>query len=698
MSSLFFNLNPKQYQAVTSDSQYIRVIAGAGSGKTRVLVARIYHLISQKNYCADQILALTFTKKAANEIKQRLSGYLPGIAGLATGTFHSIANQILRSHCHLLGYSSNFQIIDGQDQLALIKKIRKESQVIDQYIKDQFIVKFINNQKESIKKPDDLDCSDCPNHDDGFIAIYDLYQKYCFENQLIDFADLLLLVYELLTKNKDILNFYQNKFRAILIDEFQDTNLLQFELIKILMNEKNQLFVVGDEDQLIYSWRGAKIENILNLQTTFPNLETITLEQNYRSNQTILSAANYLIANNSQRLGKDLWSEQEVGEKIAIYRADNQIDEAEFVANQIQQFHQNGGNYQDCAILYRNNIQSSKIELIFNKYNIPFVIYGGTAFFSRLEIKLVIYYLRFIYLRDDFSLEKIINFPARKIGEKLWKKLQEVARDNQSSITGVLWNVDKYSAFTKAQVNALKGFVVLIDDIYNNLVDDCLKTNLEKIINQSGLYDYFESLDQKENTNRLENLDELLNMAVDFNEQEKNIDGFIDFLNNKILEMPNKSADFQNSVQLMTIHSAKGLEFDRVFLVGMEQGVFPSVNSFNDSSILEEERRLMYVAITRAKQQLIISYSANKYSYNHQAPVQKSQFLNEIPAKCLYFINDLNQYFEQGDCFIGKRVFHSRYGEGVIVNLSGKPNDLRGLVNFDDYGEKWMLCSSLCFD
>ena len=642
--SMADELNEKQQQSVAlKEDVNALILAGAGSGKTRVLTHRIHYLVSTKNHHVDDILAVTFTNKAANEMKERLSELLRRPIGrMWVGTFHSLAHRLLRTHPVEANLSPTFQILDAGDQYSIVRRLMKESGIDETKFPIKKVQWFINQQKDEGILPHQIDAG--YNY---FVKqsakIFDLYEKYCQANDLVDFAGLLVKSYELLKNNQSLLDHYQKKFRHILVDEFQDTNRIQYQFIKILHNQNNHIFCVGDDDQSIYGWRGARIENIQKIENDFKPIKVIKLEQNYRSTGNILSASNALIANNPNRLEKSLWTESGDGDLINVFNARTETEEAQYVISEIQSQFNQGRNLDECAILYRSKVQSRVFEELLRRHNINYIIYGGIRFFERAEIKDAMGYVRLTEnTSDNIAFERIVNFPTRGIGLSTIEKIRSHAIENhtdlfQSSI--VIVNI-----LPKRAANALQAFINLIESISDSTKNLTLREKVNSILLESGLMTHYANDKKDKIGNKREHLEELVSDAAQYIHEEENemteIQGFI--AKNTLDSSGESYQNDQNCVQLMTVHSAKGLEFPVVFLVGLEEDLFPSSQSKDEPHLLDEERRLCYVGMTRAMQSLTLSYASKRFIYGTSIYSLNSRFLDEIPRSFLNYIENPN--------------------------------------------------------
>ena len=707
-SKLLDALNEAQKKAVTNVSQNCLVVAGAGSGKTRVLTQRIIWLISQKNYSPLSILAVTFTNKAANEIKSRLSESLNlNIQNLWVGTFHGICYRILRQHFLAAKLDKNFQIIDSEDQIRLIKRILKLNSIDENFISPKQYVNYINRKKDSSIRSKDIVDKDFSEK--GYKHIYQLYEEYCNKSSLVDFGELILKTKEILESNDEISKYYKNNFKEILVDEFQDTNKIQYELIKLFSSKQNSVFAVGDDDQSIYGWRGAVSTNMNTFQKEFQDLTLVRLEQNYRSTSNILNAANNLIKNNDDRLGKNLWTSDKSGEPIKYFIAYNDYEEAEFVIEKIKELVENEYQNDEISILYRSNAQSRILEeqLIANK--IKYRIYGGLRFFERAEIKDILAYLRLAFNHnDDNSFERIINTPTRGIGEKTKTIIRESAKINNTSLFQSAYDALKNKNFSNKVNNSLDNFFAVISHI-KDMQDKKLPEIISTIIEKTGIKKPYENNKTEQNQSKIENIDELVSAASSFQEENYyNDEPVLDaFLSHVSLESGEGQGDkWEKCVQLMTIHAAKGLEFPVVFLVVMEEGLFPSKLSIDEDN-LSEERRLCYVGITRARKLLFLSSAELRRQYGYDNYALPSRFISEIPeelieqikgASASYVKMNKNSFYVENSEYkdfydIGKRVIHEKFGEGIVTNFEGDSQNSRIEVEFDSYGKKWLLLS-----
>lgn len=704
------SLNPAQREAVTSSSPALLVLAGAGSGKTRVLVHRIAWLMQVEGTSPHGILAVTFTNKAASEMRGRIEGLLNISAqSLWVGTFHGLAHRLLRRHAKEAGLPEAFQILDSDDQYRLIRRLLKTLDLDEARWPPRQVQWFINVHKEEGRRARHL-----PESYDPFQKqmqrIYLAYEEICERSGLVDFAELLLRAHEFLRDTPEVLEHYQNRFHHVLVDEFQDTNRIQYAWLRLLTHERENLFAVGDDDQSIYSWRGAKVENLHKFQKDYPGHRLIRLEQNYRSTGNILNAANALIANNESRLGKTLWTDGGVGEPISVYAAFNEQEEAYFVAERIKQWVQEGNTRRDAAILYRSNAQSRQFEEKLLAMGIPYRVYGGLRFFERAEIKDALAYLRLIANRhDDPSFERVVNTPVRGIGAKTIDLIRDVARAERCSLWQAAETLCRDAALPGRARTPLAGFLQLIETMARDTAESSLWELVQHVVPASGLRAHYEKEKGEQAEARLENLDELINAARQF-EYEPQLDTELSrldqFLSHAALEAgENQGDNFEDCVQLMTLHAAKGLEFELVFIAGLEEGLFPSLQSLEEPGRLEEERRLCYVGITRAKRKLYLTHAETRRLYGKETYPRPSRFLREIPSEHLQEVRirgsigrpmaapqPSSGIADNGNVFrLGQRVRHAKFGEGVVLQYEGEGSQARVQVNFAESGTKWLM-------
>jgi DNA helicase-2/ATP-dependent DNA helicase PcrA len=728
------SLNNAQQLAVTAPSQAVLVLAGAGSGKTRVLVHRIAWQILMRQVSPHSILAVTFTNKAAKEMRGRIETLLDmSTQTMWIGTFHGIAHRLLRRHTAEARLPDNFQVMDSSDQLGVIKRTLDSLEMDHKKWSPRKIQWYINAKKDDgIRAKDIPDTNDY--HDKQMLRVYHAYEDSCNRSGLVDFAELLLRALELLRDNDELLEHYQRRFRQVHVDEFQDTNTVQYAWLRLLTEGKDNLFVVGDDDQSIYGWRGAKIANILDFQQHYPNHQVIKLEQNYRSTGNILKAANSVIAENEERMAKELWTTAGDGELISAYSAFNEHDEADFVVERIRAYVVAGGKRSEAAILYRSNAQSRQFEKQLARIGIPYRIYGGLGFYDREEIKDALAYLRLMANRnDDVSFERVVNKPTRGIGAKTLDELRLIARKQQISLwAAAIVLINKRTLSNRAS-HALIDFLELIKAMNQQADDLELFEKVHLMIKNSGLRALYEKEKHDKGEEKIKNLADLVKDAREFsyldNDNEENLSELELFLTHTVLESGDQQGDEScDRVQLMTLHSSKGLEFNVVFLVGMEEDLFPSKQSSDDASLLEEERRLCYVGITRARQQLYLTHAESRWLYGEEKSPEPSQFLDEIPNKLKkqermqatisYPVTSAkptpsSSEFHQprqaypppmptkpavtrtsvvtGRYKTGQKVSHAKFGVGVVVACTGEGDKESVMVNFKQVGVKQLI-------
>ncbi len=741
MSSLLSALNPEQLEAVTLPHQSALVLAGAGSGKTRVLTTRIAHLIQSGQVGPHGILAVTFTNKAAKEMLTRISSMLPiNTRGMWVGTFHGLCNRMLRAHHQDAGLPQAFQILDSADQLAIIKRILKSLGADDEKFPPRQVQWFINNAKE-----EGLRASRVETYDDftrKMVEFYLFYEQQCNREGVVDFAELLLRSYELLTRNEHLREHYRGRFDHILVDEFQDTNRLQYSWLKLLAGDRAAVFAVGDDDQSIYAFRGANTGNMKDFERDFRISKIIKLEQNYRSHGNILDAANTLIRNNSGRLGKNLWTSEGHGEPIRVYNAPTDFDEAAFIVDEVKSLRAEGVTLSQIALLYRSNAQSRVLEHALFNASLAYRVYGGMRFFERQEIKHALAYLRLIANpHDDNALLRVVNFPVRGIGTRSLELLQDDAKSQSRSLWETMLHKCRSRVLSAPNSGAMssprfqgngdadkpkkgvEGFVVLIESMRQVCQTLPLPEVVAHMLEHSGLAAHYRT--EREGADRLENLNELINAATSFVHEAED-DSLVVFLAHASLEAgEHQAGGGQDALQLMTVHSAKGLEFHSVFLNGLEEGLFPHDNSRNEAGGLEEERRLMYVALTRARRRLYLSFAQSRMLHGQIRYNIPSRFLREIPDNLLKWLQPVQKpavnnhewgirkqgpsrvFQEPGYGMqtrvssiqdsaashwqVGQNVIHAKFGAGVIVNCEGQGADARVEVRFGRSGTKWLL-------
>ena len=758
--ALLANLNPEQLAAVTLPAKPALILAGAGSGKTRVLTTRIAWLIQTGQVSPGGVMAVTFTNKAAKEMMTRLGAMLPvSVRGMWIGTFHGLCNRFLRAHWKLANLPQGFQILDSSDQLSAVKRVIKAMNLDEERFVPKQVTWFIAGAKEDGLRPKDVELRDEQTR--TLVKVYEAYEEQCQREGVVDFAELMLRTYELMRDNQALREHYQRRFRHVLVDEFQDTNRLQYAWLKMFAGPETSVFAVGDDDQSIYAFRGAQVGNMSLFEREFRVDQVIKLERNYRSFGNILDAANELIAKNSRRLGKNLRTEAGPGEPVRVYEATSDYAEAQWFVEEAQQLHRDGVSRSDIAMLYRSNAQSRVIESALFNAGIPYKVYGGLRFFERAEVKHALAYLRLIEnANDDTSFLRVVNFPTRGIGARTIEQLQDAARVSGRSLA------QSVGAVTGKGGANVQAFVGMIDAMREQTRGLTLRQIIEHMLHASGLVDFYKT--EKDGKERLENLEELVNAAEAFVTQEgfgkdavalpvdeigpgalapDNTPGpeltpdaetgevmspLAAFLTHASLEAGDNQAQAgQDAIQLMTVHSAKGLEFDAVFITGLEEGLFPHENSLSDIDGLEEERRLMYVAITRARKRLYLSFSQTRMLHGQTRYNIKSRFFDELPEATLKWLTPRNQGFGSGfareyqaawargsgmgsivgagrvdsrapavtpkapshGLRAGQSVFHNKFGEGVIVTLEGNGDDARAQVNFGRHGMKWLALS-----
>ena len=729
VSYLLDSLNEPQRRAVSAPPSHMLVLAGAGSGKTRVLVHRIAWLMQVEGVSPFGILAVTFTNKAAREMRSRIEELLEQpIGGMWVGTFHGLAHRLLRTHWREANLPENFQILDSDDQLRLIKRLSRALQINEEKWPPKQIQWYINGQKD-----EGLRAKSIEHFGDEFtrvmLTVYTAYEEACQRGGMVDFAEILLRAHELWLNHPELLAHYQRRFSHILVDEFQDTNAVQYAWLRVLAGGDNYLMVVGDDDQSIYGWRGARIENIQQFSTDFPAAEVIRLEQNYRSTGTILKAANHLIANNQGRLGKELWTDGRDGEAISLYEAFNEQDEARFIVDRLQDWMNGGRQLSEAAILYRSNAQSRELEDALLRVNMPYRIYGGQRFYDRLEIRNALAYLRLVINRhDDTAMERVINVPTRGIGNRTLDILREIARNQRVSLWEACEQSVEHRHLPTRAAAAVQAFMRLIDEMDGGVQPLELGDKVALVIRHSGLIPHHEKEGGEKAQTRLENLDELITATRSFAEEwqpddlqpapdtpmlesERATDVLAAFLDQAALDAgESQASESDDAVQLMTLHSAKGLEFPLVFLCGMEEGLFPHKMSMESLNGIEEERRLCYVGITRAMEKLYLTSAESRRLHGDVTICRPSRFIRELPAELIEPIRmkttiqrpamaapSRNASIHGGmqipdtGISLGQRVRHGKFGEGVVLNYEGSGASARVQVNFADVGSKWLV-------
>ncbi|CCN38099.1 DNA-dependent helicase II [Vibrio nigripulchritudo ATCC 27043] len=713
-SLLLDGLNDKQREAVAAPLENMLVLAGAGSGKTRVLVHRIAWLMAVEQASPFSIMSVTFTNKAAAEMRGRIEELMMGSAsGMWNGTFHGICHRILRAHYLDARLPEDFQILDSEDQQRLLRRLIKALNLDEKQWPARQAAWWINGKKDEGLRPSHIDCYQDPVTK-TYLQIYTAYQEACDRAGLVDFAEILLRAHELLREKQHIREHYQARFKHILVDEFQDTNNIQYAWLRMMAGPDARVMIVGDDDQSIYGWRGAKVENIQRFLNEFLEAKTIRLEQNYRSTKTILSAANELIANNTERMGKELWTEGNEGEPISVYSAYNELDEARFTVSKIKEWHEKGGALNDSAMLYRNNAQSRVLEEALIQAGLPYRIYGGMRFFERQEIKDALCYLRLMSNRnDDAAFERIVNTPTRGMGDKTLETIRFAARDRGATLWQASQALLEEKVLAGRAAGALSRFIELINALEDDTFEMPLHHQTDHVIKNSGLFAMYEQEKGEKSKARIENLEELVTATRQFEkpEEAEELSELTAFLTHAALEAGEGQADeFDDAVQLMTLHSAKGLEFPLVFMVGVEEGMFPSMMSAEEAGRLEEERRLCYVGMTRAMEKLYITYAEMRRLYGQDKYHKPSRFIRELPEGCLdevrmkaqvsrpassgrFSQQVVKENFNETGFSLGARVMHPKFGEGTIINFEGSGPQSRVQVAFNGEGIKWLVTS-----
>ena len=711
VTSILNKLNSAQEEAVTSDKKHLLVLAGAGSGKTRVLVHRIAWKIQVVNASPYSILAVTFTNKASKEMRERIDELMGmSLRGMWVGTFHGLAHRLLKAHWRDAKLPENFQILDSDDQLRLVKRVMRSMDLDEQRWPPKQAQWWINGQKD-----EGLRSTHIQEGGDPFLAtmlrIYRGYEETCERLGVIDFAELLLRALELWKNNPEVLNHYQQRFQHILVDEFQDTNAVQYAWLRILAGKVSAVTAVGDDDQSIYGWRGAKVENILSYERDFPGTHIVKLEQNYRSTANILLAANAIIDKNPERLGKVLWTDAGEGETIALYAAFNEHDESRYIADRIQSWVNDGNRREDAAILYRSNAQSRVLEAALLQADIPYRIYGGQRFFERLEVKNALAYLRLMLnCHDDVAFERVINTPTRGIGDRTLELIRQLAREQETSMWGASVIIVKESRLAARAINAVAMFIELINEMSGQHDEVTLAEQAENAIQHSGLIEMHRREKGERGQARVENLEELVSACRNFDPEDHDLAVLPQFLDQVALDSGDRQADEdQDAVQLMTLHSAKGLEFPLVFIAGMEENLFPHKMSIDEPGRLEEERRLAYVGITRAMQKLYLTFAESRSIYGSESFNSVSRFVRDIPQEVIEEVRLQNNIARpttyaagaiQSDpgadtgFNLGQQVIHNVYGEGAILNFEGNGPRARVHIRFETVGTKILILAS----
>ena len=707
VSDILVDLNTAQREAVAAESGNLLVLAGAGSGKTRVLVHRIAWLIRAEGVSSHSILAVTFTNKAAREMRGRIETMLSfSTHGMWVGTFHGLAHRLLKQHWQEARLPQGFQILDSDDQLRLVKRVCRDLDLDEARWPPRQAQWYINAQKDEGLRARHVDPPFGDLYAKTMHRVYTAYEEVCDRGGLVDFAELLLRAHELWLHSPETLAHYQGRFKTILVDEFQDTNTIQYAWLRVLAGQSVPVVAVGDDDQSIYGWRGAKIENIHRFSEDFAPVQVTRLEQNYRSTQTILNAANSLIGHNFGRLGKELWTAGEAGEPISLYAGFNEQDEARFIVERIESWVGAGNTRQSIAILYRSNAQSRVLEEALIRSQIPYRIYGGQRFYERLEIRNALAYVRLLLTRgDDTALERVLNVPPRGIGNKTVEQLRDLARQRQVPLWQAMVVAQDEKTMTPRALNALSGFRALLDELDSQTLDLPLEELVEHVVARSGLIDYHRAEKGERGQARVENLEELVSAAKSFVPEDPDLSPLQQFLDNAALDAGDAQADpHEDSVQMMTLHSAKGLEFPMVFLAGMEENLFPHRMSLDEPGRLEEERRLCYVGITRAMQKLTLTYAESRRLHGSESYNTASRFVREIPTELINEVRlgasvsrplsslagSSSAEHESLGVSLGQRVLHQVFGEGVVTNFEGRGANARVEVSFAE-GTKWLV-------
>ena len=712
VSEIFESLNEPQRKAVTSDSQNLLVLAGAGSGKTRVIAHRVAWLIKANGVNPHSILTVTFTNKAAREMRGRIEGIVEQEMGnFWCGTFHGISHRLLRTHWEEAGLRREFAILDSEDQYRVIKRVSKSMGLDDTKWPPRQIQWFINKQKDECRRSKDVETSD-DYFAEKMNEVYRAYEELCERESLVDFGELLLRTYLLLKSNQGVLDHYKQRFRHILVDEFQDTNEVQYQFLRLLCESDCHIMSVGDDDQSIYGWRGAKSENINRFTKDYKSTEIIRLEQNYRSTSVILEAANSVIKNNQSRMGKELWTDQKEGEPISIYSAYNEDDEARYVVGSIQNWIEQGRDLSEVAILYRSNAQSRALEEAILREGLAYRIYGGLRFYERAEIKNAMSYLRLVFGReDDAAFERVINIPPRGIGAKTLDIIRSRAQKIQSSLWKACEDLIETEGLTPRASQSVLGFMIAFEDLEVETKDLPLRDLVDHVIQRSGLIEYHKKEAGEKGRTRVENLAELVTAASDFEPEPLDETEEVPlklFIDHAALDAgETQASEHESAIQLMTLHSAKGLEFPLVFITGFEEGLFPHKLSIEEPDQLQEERRLCYVGMTRSMERLFIVHAEMRNLHGTETFNPPSRFLREIPAELTLEVrtggniprrNAVTRKVSKGEVpdtefKLGQRVFHEVFGEGVILNYEGQGPNARVEVNFDSSKTKWLMVS-----
>ena len=716
VSKIFDALNDAQREAVGATPGPMLVLAGAGSGKTRVLTYRIAYLVQALQASPYSILAVTFTNKAASEMRRRIEDFLGfSVRGMWIGTFHGLSHRLLRDHHELAGLPSGFEILDSDDQYRVIRRALREMNLDEEHWPPRQVQWFINSQKEEGRRSAALHGTG-DAHQQTLIRVYTHYEETCKRLGLVDFAELLLSTLELLEQNQSLRENYQKRFQHVLVDEFQDSNTIQYRWLKCLALAHGQIMAVGDDDQSIYGWRGARIENMAQLQKDFTGTEVVRLEQNYRSTGNILKAANAVIDLNPDRMGKNLWTEGDDGEPIRVYGALDELDEGRFVIDRIEAWQHLGRRRDSIGILYRSNAQSRVFEELLLARGIPYRVYGGLRFFERAEIKDALAYLRLVTNRDsDPAFERVVNVPPRGIGARTVEIVRQQARTDNTSLWTAAKALTTSEGLPARARGALAVFVDLIDQLALDSADHDLPEKIDLAISRSGLIDHYRKERGEKAITRVENLEELVSAGRNFESEaddDSAVDELADFLAHAALEAgEGQAAEWEDCVQLMSLHSAKGLEFPLVFLCGMEEGLFPHQRSIDEPGGLEEERRLCYVGMTRAMEQLYLTCAEVRRLYGRENTTSPSRFLSEVPeslvedvragaglrTRAVKKINPNIAHInasggtEASSLRLGAAVNHKKFGPGTVVMIEGQGEHARVQVRFEKSGSKWLV-------
>ena len=711
VSKIFNNLNEAQRKAVSSDNPCLLVLAGAGSGKTRVIAHRVAWLIEILGVNPQSILTVTFTNKAAKEMRGRIEEIVDSNLGnFWCGTFHGISHRLLRRHWEEANLRKDFSILDSEDQYRVIKRVCRSMEIDTDRWPPRQVQWFINKQKDEARKPSEVNTNE-DYFNEKMTSIYLEYEEVCKRESLVDFGELLFRCFTLLKSNKKVLEHYQRHFKYILVDEFQDTNEIQYQFLKILKGNTGQISAVGDDDQSVYGWRGAKSENLTRFSKEFSGSETIKLEQNYRSSQVILDAANTVIRNNPTRMGKELWTDEKEGEPISIYTAFNEEDEAKYVVSSIQSWISGGGSLDETAILYRSNAQSRVLEGAILREGLPYRIYGGLRFYERAEIKNAMAYLRLASgNEDDAAFERAINTPPRGIGAKTMDLVRHQSKISDSSLWFSSEQLIDSSGFTPKALGAVQSFLLAIKKLQQETKELSLRNLVDHVIQMSGLIEFHKKEPGEKGRTRVDNLEELVSAAGEFEmspgANEEDVSILRQFIDHAALDAgETQASEDESAIQLMTLHSSKGLEFPLVFITGFEEGLFPHQRSIEEAGQLEEERRLCYVGITRSMKKLHFVHAETRNLYGSETFNPPSRFLKEIPSHLTVEVRTggniprkskttpslVQGQVPETDFSLGQRVTHIKFGEGIILNYEGHGANARVQVKFGSGSSKWLM-------